>query len=166
MKKILVTIILFVCATSCQTVKNINSKDLEKVLLDFLIQNGDIHKLELDDYKSGKRDISIKGFFSNSKKEVLINGIYMFYQNKTHSKNYYVIVENGKNIILNISSRQGLDLAIKDVLDFCDRNKICADITEEYVNRMVSMYYRKNKNPMAGIDVNCERGISDTKNLP
>lgn len=166
MKKTLVTIILFICATSCQTVKNINSKDLEKVLLDFLIQNGDIHKLELDDYKSGKRDISIMGFFSNTRKDALINGLYVFYQNRTHARIYYVILEDGKYTILNISSREGLDLAIKNVLDFCDKNKLCADITEQYVNRIVGMYYRKNKNPATRIDVNCERGISDTKYLP
>nr|WP_315240134.1 hypothetical protein [uncultured Flavobacterium sp.] len=167
MKRILIILMVTLSLTSsCQTIKNIEYKTLEKELVTFLIKNGDVHNLELKEYENGNRGISIKGFFNNYQKGELINGIYIFYQNRTHARNYYVIIEGEKYTILNISSRDGLDKSIKDVLDYSDRNKLCADITEEYVTRLVAMYYRKNKNPQAGIDVNCESGVKDTIGLP
>lgn len=160
-------LVLMICFTSsCQTVKKASFASLEKKLTTFLIDNGDIHNLEVEDYKSGKRSLTIIGLYNNYNKGELLNGIYSFSQNRTHARAYFLIIDNEKYTILNLSSRKGLDEAIKNTLNFCEKNKYCVDISNDYVSRLIRVYYTINKNPNARIDINCESGVISTKDLP
>jgi hypothetical protein len=162
----LVIMLLACVTTSCQTVRKITFPNLEKELIEFLVKNGDIHNLEVEEYKNGKRRVTISGLYNDYNKGTVIDGLYSFYQNRTHARAYFLLVENNKYTILDISSRQGLDLSIKNTLDFCERNKYCVDITNDCISRIINVYYNINLNPRAGADINCESGVKDTKALP
>jgi len=47
-------------------------------------------------------------------------------------------------------------------LNFCERQKYCSDITQDYVTRMVAAYYKINMNTTKRGDVNCKNGITVT----
>ncbi len=158
---------MFLCINAnCQSLKVFTFKLLEKELVLFLIKNKDIFESEIKDYNDGKKRLNIFGIYNNYRGGKLKNGIYCFSQTRTHVRNYFVIIENENFIILNISNRQGLDIAIKDTLDFCERNKYCEKITNDYITRLIRTYYNFNKNPIAHIDLNCENGIKDKIDLP
>lgn len=42
----------------------------------------------------------------------------------------------------------------------------CVEITKEIVTSIIDSYYKYNKNPLNRIDVNCEKGVVDKKDLP
>lgn len=152
--------------SSSQTTKELTFDSLKNELITFLIEKKDITDLEIKDYKNGKKQMCVNGVHNNYNKGVLINGIYSFYQTRTHSKVYFVIIEKNNYTILDLSNRNQLDLAIKNTLDFCDRSEYCEEITNDYISRLIRIFYRKNKNPNAGTDTNCIHGIKDTKDLP
>lgn len=141
-------------------------KSLQSKLVDFLIDNGDIRKEEIQEYKEGKRIIRVLGVLNGHNQGKLINGIYSFAMNVSHHRAYFAIIEDNQITVLNISTREGLDTAIKNTLDFCDKNKYCGNITNDYISRLIGVYYNINKNPLTRSDFNCQRGIKDTKNLP
>ena len=163
------SIILFsLFSLSCfsQPKTELTYKSLQSSLTEFLISNGDIRTEKIDDYRQGKSEIRLTGLFNNFQKEKLIDGIYSFAIGCSHCKAYFVIVDQSQYTILNISSKEGLNIAIQNTLDFCDRNKYCVDITKDYISRLISVYHNINKNPTAGYDANCQRGVKDTKTLP
>lgn len=168
MKKQIVTLIIsLLCLNSyCQITNKLTFDSLKKELIPFLINSKDIIDNELEDYKSGKRQISIVGLQNNYYKGDLKDGIYRFSQTQTHSRVYFIIIEDNNYIILNIATREGLDLAIKNTLDFCERKKYCEILINDYISRMIRIYYQKNKNPNVGADLNCLYGKKDNKDLP
>ena len=150
----------------CQSSDKLNLATLQKQLVEFLIANGDINVPEhIQDYKEGKRIVFVSGLHNNFKKDPLINGIYSFSQSCSHCKAYFLIVDDGNVTILNISNRKGLNEAIINTLDFCEKYKYCGSITEDYISRLIGVYNNKNKQ-LAGFDLNCQRGVKDTKKLP
>lgn len=153
-------------SSSCQSTKNMTEEVIKSKLADFLIKKEGLNDKDIEDIKKGKLGISLLGLFNPFKKNELNDGIYSFSLSRTHVKVYFLIIEKEDYIILDISTREGLDLSLKNTLDFCERKKYCSDITEEYVSRMIIMYYKVNKNPINKIDPNCETEIKDTKNLP
>lgn len=169
MKNNILLLLLMLCFnSSCQTTKNIKLtfQSLENELIPFLIKNKDIEEFEKDDYTSGKKHLNIFGIQNNYYKGELKDGIYSFSQTRTHSRIYFVIIEKNKFTILDITTKIGLEESIRNTLDFCERSNYCEEITTDYISRLVRTYYKKNKNPLAGMDVNCERGINTTKDLP
>lgn len=149
-----------------QTIEKLTFESTEKKLLDFIISKGDVPLNDIENFKSGKYGLYFFGVYNNLKKGDLINGIYCFSLARTHSKNYFLIVENNNYIILDITSKKGLELAIENTLNFCEREKYCSDLISENVTRLINTYYKINLNPNNRIDVNCERNIIKIKKLP
>lgn len=167
MKNILIILLVtFVCSCKAQNVENLTYKSLKNILVDFLNSKNEINNERAIKYKSGEYKFNLRGVFNNWQEEKLKKGIYAFSSFGSHSRAYFVIVENEKYTILDISTREGLDLAIKNVLDFSEKQKYCVDITEKYISKLISVYYNINKKPGQGIDINCEKGISNTDDLP
>ncbi|UPT71590.1 MAG: hypothetical protein M0D53_04290 [Flavobacterium sp. JAD_PAG50586_2] len=135
-------------------------------MIDFLIKKGDIKDHQVHDIKNGTYKLDFFGLYNDYHNENLIDGIYSFSAPISHTKSYFLIIDKSNYTILDISTREGLDMAIKNTLDFCEKQKYCSDFTEDYISRILTVYYRKNKNPSAGIDVNCENGITSKKDLP
>jgi hypothetical protein len=159
-------IILFHFTSSCQTTKGFSSQSIEKQLTDFLISNNDIQRFEVEEYKSGKSHIKSSGIYNEYDGGPLKDGIYVFNPGRTHSRSYFVIIEKEKFTILDISTRKGLEEAIKNTLDFCERSRYCQQITKDYVSRLIGVYYNINANPDGRADRNCVYGVTDTKDLP
>jgi hypothetical protein len=141
---------------------------LEKELTNYLIETGEVYEPDVKYYISGERSIRISGFHNNLSKGSVKNGVYSFFLKRTMARGYFFIVDNNQYKILNITTREGLDESIKEVLDFCDKYKYCVEISKEYVMRLVEVYYNFNKWPNQRRDLNCEegRGVTDTKDLP
>ncbi len=164
---IMIMLVFLICLnSSCQTVKTLTFDSLRKELILFLVKNKDINNSEVEDYYSGKRQVSINGVQNDYHEGYLKDGIYSFYQTRTHSKVYFVIIEKSNFTILDLSNREGLDVAIKTTLDFCERREYCEEITNDYISRMIRLFYRKNKNPTVGTDTNCLYGVNSKKDLP
>lgn len=167
LSKIIIIIICVLPLKSIgQTLENKTFSCLEKELIKFLIEKKDILEFEVEKYKNGKSRLNISGAQNNYRKGELKDGIYIFSQTRTHVRLYFVIVEENNFTILDISNREGLEISIKNTLDFCERKKYCQKITGNYVTGLIRAYYTKNRTPTAGMDINCERGVRNTKDLP
>lgn len=160
------TILFLTLNSSCQSTKNLNIKSLQSDLIDFLVSKGEINQNQLSRIRQNESKIHIIGVLNGYSENKLKDGVYCFSASISHTRTYYLIVENETYSILDLSSRQGLENSLKSIFDFCERKKYCSDITEEYSKRIIGIYYRINKNPSAGIDVNCESGVKETKDLP
>ncbi len=153
-------------SSSCQVTKNLSSNSIQKDLIDFLIAKGEIRDNFIKNYTENKRKIHVTGVLNRYSKDELINGIYVFSAPISHTRAYYLLVEDDKYTILDLSSKKDLDSSLSIMLDFCERQRYCSDFIEEYSKRMIGLYYRMNKNPLAGMDVNCENGLKDSNDLP
>ena len=161
-----ILVLLLSFTSSCQTTRPISYKSIKSNLIDFLVKKGDIKEHQKHDIQNGTYNLLFIGIYNNYQNENLIDGIYSFSAPISHTKSYFLIIDKSNYTILDISTREGLDIAIKNTLDFCEKQKYCSDITEDYISRILVVYYQKNKNVHAGIDVNCENGVKETKDLP
>ncbi len=165
-KKIILYFTL-IAILSCKSQKTtiVTFETLRNELVNFMVKKKDIKVEDAENYKNGHYVFNLKGVNNKLSEGKLKDGIYSFATLNSHSRAYFVIVENNHFIILDISTRNGLDEAIKNTLDYCERNKYCVDITNDYIARLMRVFYKVNKNPSNG-DTNCERGVIDTKELP
>ncbi len=159
---------LFFSFMSCksQNTEKLTFDSIKYDLINFLVSKNELDNTRANKLKNGKDKFNLSGLFNNRKEGDLINGIYSFSVFSSHSRGYFIIVENNTFTILDISTRVGLDKAIKDVLDFSERSKYCVSISNEIITRLITVYYNKNKNPLAGFDLNCEKGVLNTDDLP
>ena len=146
--------------------KKLTFDNLKPFLIDFLFEKNQLSLERVDKLKSGEHDFNLRGVFNNKRDGELINGIYAFSNFSSHSKAFFVLVENNEFTILDLDNRDGLDVSIKNVLDFSERNKYCVLITSEIITRLLKVYYNKNVNPLIGQDINCIRGVVDFEDLP
>ena len=158
--------LFFTISSKSQTVDQLTFDTLKIELINFLSSKKDANKPSIEKLKNNESEFILRGLFNNRRKGELINGLYSFSIFGSHTKGYFVIVENNSYTILDLSTRKGLDKSIKDVLDFSERSKYCVSISSDIVTRLITVYYNINKYPLAGIDLNCERGISITDDLP
>jgi hypothetical protein len=166
-KKILFTVALFTfLACKSQVPAKLTFEKLKHDMIDFLVEKKDIDKDRASKLKSGEHTFNLRGVNNNLTEGILKDGMYAFSSFTSHKNAYFVLVENERYIILDISTRKGLDDSIKNTLDFGERNKFCVEIINDYVSRLIGVYYNINNNPRAGHDVNCEKGVTDTKDLP
>ena len=165
-------ILLFLISTTifnCQSQnqQRLTYDGLKPHLVDFLISKKEINKERAENLKSGKHTFGLYGAFKRKPhKEELVNGMYLFSPMASHSRYYFVLVENKNFIILDISNRKGLDKSISVSLDYCERQKYCVEVTNEIVKMLLDTYYNKNKNPHAGHDLNCKNGAINLDDLP
>ena len=166
--KLIIRILMFLISfsASCQVSKSISFKSIEKNLTDFLIEKGSIMEHNVNDFRSGKHHINFSGVLNGYSKDDLINGIYVFSSGFSHSKVFYFIIENENFIILDISSKEGLNSALISTTDFCERQKYCSEITIEYTSRILGAYYVINKNPINRRDIYCIKSKNKVKDLP
>ena len=165
-KNVFLVILLSSLFSNSQNINSITYKELSVNLIDFLLQKKELNESTAAKLKTGEFTFNLRGAINNYKKENLINGIYAFSSFSSHKRAYFVIVEDKNYIILDLSTREGVDKAIKEVLDFSERQKYCYEITSDYISNIIRIYYNKNKNLLAGMDTNCEKGIKTNKNLP
>lgn len=119
MKSILsIIIILFMTPLFAQSSCKITFETLRHDLTGYLIQNGEIHDSETDFYLRGERTIRISGFFNELSEGEVKDGVYAFFLKRTMAKGYFLIVEKNHYQILDLTTREGLEKSIKDVLDF------------------------------------------------
>ncbi|NHN26927.1 hypothetical protein FIA58_014680 [Flavobacterium jejuense] len=167
MKHIFIYFMFFFSITSkSQVVDKLTFDTLKIELINFLSSKKDTNKSSIERLKNNESEFNLRGLFNNRREGELINGLYSFSIFGSHTKGYFVIVENNSYTILDLSTREGLDKSIKDVLDFSERSKYCVSISSDIVSRLITVYYNINKYPLAGIDLNCERGVSTTDDLP
>ena len=167
MKKMFIYSMLIFFISCKSQVTNEQTFDSIKIkLIDFLQSKSEIDSVKANKLINGEHTFNLRGIFNNKHKGELINGLYAFSAFSSSSRGFFIIVENNSFIILDLSTREDLDKSIKEVLDFAERSKYCVTISSEIVSRLVTVYYNKNKNILAGIDLNCERGISNTADLP
>ena len=169
MKKIILLIFILFCIPMLgQSNDKLSFDKLRQHLTSYLIEKGDIQKSEADLFIKGEKIIRISGFHNKLDKGEVKIGVYSFFLTRTMARGYFVIVDNNVCTILDITTREGLEKSIKDVLDFCEKYEYCVDISKTYVNRLIEVYYNYNKWPDQRRDLNCEegRGINDTKKLP
>lgn len=166
MRKI-VFLIVMIATISCksQVSTKLNFEILNGKLIDFLETNKNFNAERAGKYRKGEYSLNIIGVNNNLSSGELKNGMYSFGLG-AHSRAYFVLVENQKFFTLNIATRDGLNDAIQTTLDFCERNKFCVDITNDYIRRLIGVHYNINKNPENRTDINCVKGINDFKSLP
>jgi hypothetical protein len=166
MKKI-VFLIIIIATISCksQVRTKLSFETLNVKLIDFLEANKDFNSERAEKYRKEEYSLNVIGVSNNLSSGELENGMYSFGLGP-HSRAYFVLVENQKFFILNIATRKGLNDAIQTTLDFCERNKFCVDITNDYIRRLIGVHYNINKNPENRSDINCVKGVNDFKSLP
>jgi hypothetical protein len=146
-----------------QESRKLTFENLKLEIIEYLFKTDKIDSIHFTNYKNSKYTFNILGLQNGTKEGELINGIYVFSADKY---GYFVIVENNLYTILDVSSRHNLDVALLQLINFCDRNKYCVEITNDYVAKLLRTYYNENKNLNRALDINCERGINNTDDLP
>ena len=159
--------IIIIATISCkgQVPAKLNFETLNVKLIDFLETNKDFNTERAERYRRKEYTLNVIGVSNNLSSGELKNGMYSFSLG-SHSRAYFVLVENQKFFILNIATREGLNDAIETTLDFCERNKFCVDITNDFIRRLIGVYYNINKNPENRSDINCVKGLNVIKKLP
>lgn len=166
-KCIAITLLFFLVDFACfGQSHSIQKADLMRDLIAFLSAQGEIDDTKLDDYYSGKREVEIIGVMNGMRGDQLKNGIYSFFVSRSHHRTFLLIIENEKSTILDIVDLDGVKRSLGDLLEFCERNKYCVEITNSYAQRLLNIYHTINKNPHTRTDQNCKNGVSDVKQLP
>ncbi|POS00519.1 hypothetical protein Q361_1792 [Flavobacterium croceum DSM 17960] len=145
---------------------NISRDSITNKLIDFLIKKDEIKSNQIEDYKNHKLNITFIGMLNGYSKNELIEGLYFFSKGASHSRVFGLIIQKSDFVILDLSNRESLNEAIKLVLDYCEQNKYCVEITKDYITKLLKTYYNINKSPYSPGDVNCRKRITDIKNLP
>jgi hypothetical protein len=166
-RKLIIVLFLIVCSPGLYSQK-LNYNKVKSELTNFLIENKEILEHNVENYKTGKYSLTLKGVlnYNQELKGELKDGLYLFTTGSSHSFNHYILVENDNYLIFELKSEVSLNESLKQTLEFCRRKKICSDIVIEYTDRLIGTYLNINKNPTAGQDVNCESGINDKSKLP
>ncbi|WP_430399141.1 hypothetical protein [Flavobacterium sp.] len=160
-------ILLFVASfVNGQNSKKLTFDNLKPFLIDFLYEKNQLTSERVDELKKGEYDFYLRGLFNDKHDGELVNGVYAFSNFSSHSKAFFVLVENNEFTILDLDNREGLDVSIKNILDFSERSKYCVLITSEILTRLLNVFYNKNVNPLIGQDINCIRGVVNFKDLP
>nr|WP_315240138.1 hypothetical protein [uncultured Flavobacterium sp.] len=165
MKKAIILIYLLIVSYNglCQSKGQLTFDTLKSNLIEDLYAIKAIDTVWMENVKKGEYSLNISGLENNLREGDLKNGIY-FFNIKRYS--YFVLVENSHYMLLDFRSRHGLDLSVLNLMDFCERNNYCVQVTNNYVTKLIGIYYHVNKDLSRGLDVNCEKGIKDTKGLP
>src|SRR5690606_38515765 len=133
---------------------------------EILLKNGDLDKTSFDDYKKTKQGVLVYGIHNKISQNNLKEGVYGFSKSTSHSRNYFLIYENKKIIILDVTSLESLSNSIQIFLEFADRKNYCVELINDYINRFTNSYFVINKYPSLREDRNCVIGIKSTIDLP
>lgn len=145
---------------------NLNRNNVKIKLVDFLLEKNEIDTERAIKYKNGNYSFFFAGVINDYKQKELKEGIYMFGTLISHTRVYFLIVKDNKYEILDLTTRGDLDNAIVKILNFCEEKHICVDIKNEYINRIVSVYYNINRFVNNEFDVDCYDFEEQKKNLP
>lgn len=158
-------LILFPFVITAQTKSNLTMDSINDDLVTFLIEKGDINTRFASDFKNNKNKIHVFGLINNYSKNELIDGMYSFSAPISHTRAYYLIIDDKQFTILDLSNKDGCNLALKNTLDFCEKRNYCTNIVKQYISGIIYMYY-KNKNPLKIINVDCKKHMKNHKDLP
>ncbi|TRW21459.1 hypothetical protein FMM05_20115 [Flavobacterium zepuense] len=170
MNRLLLFLVLLISPLNllAQNSQELTFGKLQSDLAEYLFQKKEMNANQIEKHEKGIGTVLVNGIHNNIYEGKVINGIYAFSLTGTMSKSYFLIVDEKRYIILDITTREGLDKSISLILDFCDKYKYCETITTDYVGRLVRVYYNLNKWPGQRTDLNCEegRGVTDIQGLP
>lgn len=146
----IVLIITFLLVSNfgfAQQTKKLTLDSLKLELAKFLV--------EKHQFKDVTERVTFYGLHKDKVDENLKNGIYGFANGWTHSLKFFVIIENNKFYILDISTLQGLKESINKTLIFCDKMNYCVEIIDNYILRLINVHYTFNRYPRSLINPNC-----------
>jgi len=166
--KVFTSLLFLFLSTSCsaQVLSRLPKNQIINELSNYIYSNSDYLPANTYTRDEIRKTLRVYGMFHSETDELLVNGLYGFSMSHSHARVYYFIVEDDKYKILDVSSRKNLDASLKELLDFCERQKYCYEITLEYMNRITAAFYRINKNPYNGEDFNCENLVTNKNGLP
>nr|WP_315240140.1 hypothetical protein [uncultured Flavobacterium sp.] len=164
MKHLILLLTLFVISTSIgQEKSSLVFGTIKTDIIERLYKVEALDSAWVMNLNKEKYSFHLKGLQNGLENKELQIGIYgLTLKNYT----YFVLVEKNNYILLDFRTRHGLDLSLINLIDFCERNKYCVEITNDYVSRLLRIYNDVHKNLNRGFDINCERGIKNTKGLP
>lgn len=136
---------------------------LRECLIEDLHRENEIDSVWYNNLRSKKYTLNILGLQNNKFEGKLINGIYVF---TLKNYSYLVLVEDKNYTLLNFKNKEEFNLSLLILIQFCDRNSYCYEITTNYVSKLISIYYNNNQVPLSGYDNNCSKGINNLKRLP
>lgn len=156
MKKIIFFLLIVLSMAVKSAAQNNNELKLfENELAELLYKKGDINEERYESIKEKGFGEAILGIYNVIDPKNLKEGIYSFSWGP-HSLVYFLIYENKKVRLLDISSQKNLLRSIKGVIEFSDKNEYCSEIINKYISTLVGVYYSINKNLNTRLDVNCE----------
>lgn len=163
-KTVLILTLLFSIVGSCQQNELLTKENLKLELVNFLVKKQLLKNI--NEYNEDKRVVNLRGIHKNKVEDNLRTGIYAFSLNRTHNKAFFVIVDGNSYTILDLTSKEELLVSIKNTINFCEKQKYCVTITNDYVSRLIGVFYNINKNPNNRGDINCKTGVINTDDLP
>lgn len=165
-KTAIIIILLISLACKSQVNNELTFDSVSLKLIEYYYHKGDIDFERFKKLQNKEHKFSFVGLLNGTDSGHLKDGVYVFSLLSSHSQMYYLIIENNRFEILSLINRRELDLTISKILDFSERKKYCVEITKEIVISIIDSFYKYNKNPLNRIDVNCEKGVVDKKDLP
>lgn len=140
--------------------------DVKIALVDFLFERNEVDKRSAVEYKRGNYTFYFVGVINDYMEDELKDGIYEFGTLASHTRVYFVTINEGKYEILDLKNREDLNRTLLRVLDFCEEKRLCVDIIKEYTQRVLHVYYNVNRFVDNEFDIDCYDYEEQKKNLP
>lgn len=140
---------------SCQSQEFSQLNLIKNEAARFLNDEGDLSDKSYKSYINTGKGISINGIHNNLNKENPSEGIYSI-SISNHSRIHFLLFSKKDIQILSLSDRTHLSNSIGKVIEYSREKKLCKEITQDYISRLVTVYYTINKNLKTRLDRNCE----------
>ena len=151
-KSILIVFLCFSYSISAQGSLTLTLEKLKEGLTAFLVEKKQI--ITRANSKSfGK--INLYGLHNTHVNTIPKNGVYGFNNGSVNKLSFFVIVDNNKYQILDLSTLGGFKDATSKILNFSSKKNYCKEIVTDYMSRLLNVYYKVNRNPRNYKTNNC-----------
>ncbi len=149
--------ILLLSIGSCRSQHNVELDSVKKVVAKFLLDKGEWNDQQHSKYIKTEKGFSIRGIYNKLNSEKLKEGIYWIYRG-THTREYFLLYEDEKTSILDISTQEELSKSINKALEYFAKRGFCIEIINEYLSKIIRIHYSINKNirKRSSKDPNCK----------
>lgn len=162
--KIVNLVFLFFCNAIFS--QNLSREEVKEDLIEFLYNRKEISLERAEAYRNNEAVFYLRGVINMNKEEFLRDGMYTFSSLISHTRTYFILVDNDHYDILKLDDRKELDIALLRILDFCEEKRICVDIKNKYIQRIIDVYYNVNRLVDNEFDIDCYDYEEQKRNLP
>lgn len=154
-KSLYLLLILNLILINCQSQEVSDLKFIKNEAAKYLNDQGEISDKEYELFKENGKGFAITGLYNEIDLVNPKEGIYSIYRS-SHHKIHFLLFQNKNVDILGLSDKEELYRSIKRVIEYSEEVDLCSEITRDYISRLITVFFKINRNPRIRYDSNCE----------